>query len=148
MSQFKIATKCVQSGYSPKNGEPRVLPIAQSTTYKYDSSVQMAKLFDLEENGFFYTRLANPTVDAGEKKIADLDPVDRKFESMEAFDEYMTKYHLAMTDLVNEASKPEVHAALYNVNKVLLMKRDRGVSRCSKRLLRPPSKLVIYVTTG
>ncbi len=82
------------------------------------------------------------------KKIADLDPVDRKFESMEAFDEYMTKYHLAMTDLVNEASKPEVHAALYNVNKVLLMKRDRGVSRCSKRLLRPPSKLVIYVTTG
>ena len=73
MSQFKIATKCVQSGYSPKNGEPRVLPIAQSTTYKYDSSVQMAKLFDLEEDGFFYTRLANPTVDAVEKKIADLE---------------------------------------------------------------------------
>ena len=73
MSQFKIATKCVQSGYTPKNGEPRVLPIAQSTTYKYDSSVQMAKLFDLEEDGFFYTRLANPTVDAVEKKIADLE---------------------------------------------------------------------------
>ncbi len=73
MSEFKIGTKCVQSGYSPKNGEPRVLPIAQSTTYKYDSSVQMAKLFDLEEDGFFYTRLANPTVDAVEKKIADLE---------------------------------------------------------------------------
>ena len=73
MSQFKIATKCVQSGYSPKNGEPRVIPIAQSTTFKYDSSVRMAKLFDLEEDGFFYTRLANPTVDAVEKKIADLE---------------------------------------------------------------------------
>lgn len=73
MSEFKIGTKCVQSGYSPKNGEPRVVPIAQSTTYKYDSSVQMAKLFDLEEDGFFYTRLANPTVDAVEKKIADLE---------------------------------------------------------------------------
>lgn len=73
MSDFKIGTKCVQSGYSPKNGEPRVVPIAQSTTYKYDSSVQMAKLFDLEEDGFFYTRLANPTVDAVEKKIADLE---------------------------------------------------------------------------
>ena len=73
MSEFKIGTKCVQSGYSPKNGEPRVLPIAQSTTYKYDSSVHMAKLFDLEESGFFYTRLANPTVDAVEQKIADLE---------------------------------------------------------------------------
>ena len=73
MSQFKIATKCVQSGYSPKNGEPRVLPIAQSTTYKYDSSVQMAKLFDLEEDGFFYTRLANPTLSAVAAKIAALE---------------------------------------------------------------------------
>lgn len=69
----RISTKCVQSGYSPKNGEPRVVPIAQSTTYKYDSAQTMGKLFDLEEDGFFYTRLANPTLDAVEKKIADLE---------------------------------------------------------------------------
>ena len=68
-----IETKCVQSGYTPKNGETRVLPIYQSTTFKYDNAEAMGKLFDLEESGFFYTRLANPTLDAVEKKIADLE---------------------------------------------------------------------------
>ena len=68
-----INTKCIQSGYSPKNGEPRVVPIVQSTTFKYDSSDAMGDLFDLKASGFFYTRLANPTVDAVEKKIADLE---------------------------------------------------------------------------
>lgn len=70
---MKIETKCIQSGYTPKNGEPRVLPIIQSTTYKYETSDEMGKLFDLEAEGFFYTRLANPTLDAVEKKIADLE---------------------------------------------------------------------------
>lgn len=70
---MKIETKCIQSGYTPKNGEPRVVPICQSTTYKYDSAQTLGKLFDLEESGFFYTRLANPTLDAVEKKIADLE---------------------------------------------------------------------------
>jgi len=73
MSNYHINTKCIQEGYQPKNGEPRVLPIYQSTTYKYDSSEQVGKLFDLEEDGFFYTRLANPTVDCVEKKIAALE---------------------------------------------------------------------------
>ena len=54
-----IETKCIQSGYNPENGEPRVLPIYQSTTWKYGSTEQMGKLFDLEEDGYFYT-LANP----------------------------------------------------------------------------------------
>ncbi len=70
---MKIETKCVQSGYEPKNGEPRVLPIVQSTTYKYSSAQEMGDLFDLKEDGFFYTRLGNPTADAVEKKIADLE---------------------------------------------------------------------------
>lgn len=70
---MKIETKCIQEGYKPKNGEPRVLPIYQSTTFKYDSSQYMGKLFDLEESGFFYTRLANPTVAAVEEKIAALE---------------------------------------------------------------------------
>ena len=69
----RISTACVQAGYEPKDGEPRVLPIAQSTTFKYNSAETMGKLFDLEEEGFFYTRLANPTVDAVEKKIAELE---------------------------------------------------------------------------
>ncbi|MCD8089019.1 MAG: O-acetylhomoserine aminocarboxypropyltransferase/cysteine synthase [Clostridiales bacterium] len=70
---MKIETKCVQSGYTPKDGEPRVLPIYQSTTYKYESTQTMGDLFDLKKDGFFYTRLANPTADAVEKKIADLE---------------------------------------------------------------------------
>ncbi|MBQ5399109.1 MAG: O-acetylhomoserine aminocarboxypropyltransferase/cysteine synthase [Ruminococcus sp.] len=70
---MKIETKCIQSGYTPKNGEPRVTPIVQSTTFKYETSDAMGKLFDLEAEGFFYTRLANPTLDAVEKKIADLE---------------------------------------------------------------------------
>lgn len=70
---MKIETKCIQSGYTPKDGEPRVVPIVQSTTYKYESTQTMGDLFDLKTDGFFYTRLANPTADAVEKKIADLE---------------------------------------------------------------------------
>ncbi len=73
MSNYRIETKCIQEGYDPKNGEPRVLPIYQSTTFKYDSSEQVGRLFDLTEEGFFYTRLANPTVDCVERKIAALE---------------------------------------------------------------------------
>lgn len=64
---------CVQAGWTPKNGEPRVLPIYQSTTFKYDTSEEMAKLFDLEKSGYFYTRLQNPTNDAVAAKIAALE---------------------------------------------------------------------------
>ena len=70
---YHINTNCVQAGYSPKNGEPRVVPIYQSTTFKYDSSEEMAKLFDLESSGYFYTRLQNPTNDAVAAKIAALE---------------------------------------------------------------------------
>lgn len=73
MSGFHINTKAIQSGWQPKDGEPRVLPIYQSTTYKYDSSETIGKLFDLQAEGFFYSRLANPTVDAVEKKLSDMD---------------------------------------------------------------------------
>ena len=71
--QFNIETKCIQSGWKPKNGEPRILPIYQSTTFKYDSSEQMGRLFDLEDSGYFYTRLQNPTNDAVAEKICDLE---------------------------------------------------------------------------
>lgn len=66
-------TICVQSGWKPKNGEPRVLPIYQSTTYKYETSQQMGRLFDLEEEGYFYTRLQNPTNDCVAQKICELE---------------------------------------------------------------------------
>ena len=71
--KLSAATICVQGGYKPKNGEPRVLPIYQSTTFKYDTTEQMARLFDLEDEGYFYTRLQNPTNDAVARKIADLE---------------------------------------------------------------------------
>lgn len=70
---YKKDTICVQAGWDPKNGDPRVVPICQSTTYKYESSQAMAKLFDLEDDGFFYTRIGNPTNDAVEKKLAALE---------------------------------------------------------------------------
>ena len=73
MSDFRIETKCIQSGYTPKKGEPRVVPIYQSTTFKYETSEQMGKLFDLEDTGYFYTRLQNPTNDAVAAKICDLE---------------------------------------------------------------------------
>ena len=73
MSDYRIETKCIQSGYEPENGEPRIVPIYQSTTFRYTSSEQMGRLFDLEESGYFYTRLQNPTNDAVAAKICDLE---------------------------------------------------------------------------
>ena len=73
MSDYRIETKCIQSGYTPKNGEPRIVPIVQSTTFKYDDSDEMGQLFDLEKSGYFYTRLQNPTNDAVAAKICDLE---------------------------------------------------------------------------
>lgn len=73
MSDYSIETKCIQSGWKPGKGEARVLPIYQSTTFKYDTSEQMGRLFDLEDSGYFYSRLQNPTVDFVASKIADLE---------------------------------------------------------------------------
>lgn len=73
MKEWKFATKTIQAGYQPKDGEPRILPIVQSTTFKYDNAQSVADLFDLKREGFFYSRLANPTVDAFEKKMAVLE---------------------------------------------------------------------------
>ena len=70
---MKIETKCVQAGYTPKNGEPREIPIVQSTTFKYDTSEDMGRLFDLESSGYFYSRLQNPTCDFVAAKIAALE---------------------------------------------------------------------------
>ena len=70
---MKKETICVQAGWQPKKGEPRVLPIYQSTTFKYETSEQMGKLFDLEESGYFYTRLQNPTNDFVAAKICELE---------------------------------------------------------------------------
>ena len=73
MSQTRIETKCVQGGYRPENGEPRQIPIIQSTTFKYNTSEDMGKLFDLEASGYFYTRLQNPTNDHVAAKICELE---------------------------------------------------------------------------
>jgi len=73
MTEYKINTKCVQAGYTPGNGEPRQIPIIQSTTFKYNTSEDMGKLFDLEAAGYFYTRLQNPTNDYVAAKIAALE---------------------------------------------------------------------------
>lgn len=72
-NNYSINTKCVQGGYTPGNGEPRQIPIVQSTTFKYNTSEDMGKLFDLEASGYFYTRLQNPTNDYVAAKIAQLE---------------------------------------------------------------------------
>ena len=71
--KMKINSICVQGGYTPGNGEPRQIPIVQSTTFKYDTSEDMGKLFDLEASGYFYSRLQNPTNDYVAAKIAELE---------------------------------------------------------------------------
>lgn len=73
MSDYRIETTCVQGGYCPKNGEPRQIPIVQSTTYKYDTSEAMGKLFDLEAEGYFYSRIQNPTCDMVAAKICQME---------------------------------------------------------------------------
>ena len=73
MKNYSLETKCVQAGYTPKNGEPREIPIYQSTTFKYDTSEDMGKLFDLEASGYFYSRLQNPTCDYVAAKICELE---------------------------------------------------------------------------
>ena len=73
MSEYRMDTQCIHAGYHPGNGEPRVMPIVQSTTFRYETSEAMGRLFDLEDPGFFYTRLGNPTLDAVEQKIAALE---------------------------------------------------------------------------
>ena len=73
MSDYQIATNCLHAGYRPGNGEPRNIPIIQSTTFRYETSEEMGKLFDLEASGYFYTRLQNPTNDMVAAKIAALE---------------------------------------------------------------------------
>ena len=73
MKKNSIGTECVQAGYTPGNGEPRQIPIVQSTTFRYETSEDMGKLFDLEASGYFYTRLQNPTNDMVAAKIAALE---------------------------------------------------------------------------
>ena len=73
MADQTIATRCVQGGYTPGDGEPRQIPIVQSTTFKYATSEHMGQLFDLEASGYFYTRLQNPTNDAVAAKICELE---------------------------------------------------------------------------
>ena len=72
-NKLSIDTQCVQAGWTPKNGEPRQLPIYQSTTFKYESTEQMGRLFDLKESGYFYSRLQNPTCDSAAAKITTLE---------------------------------------------------------------------------
>lgn len=73
MQDKNIETKCVQGGYTPKNGEPRQIPLIQSTTFKYDTGLDMGKLFDLEASGYFYSRLQNPTCDSVAAKVCELE---------------------------------------------------------------------------
>ena len=73
MSEYRLDTTCVQGGYHPGNGEPRQIPIVQSTTFRYETSEAMGRLFDLEDSGYFYTRLQNPTNDMVAAKIAEME---------------------------------------------------------------------------
>lgn len=73
MKKLKLETLCVQGGYRPENGQSRLFPIVQSSTFKYDTSEEMAKLFDMEKSGYFYSRIQNPTCDNVAAKICELE---------------------------------------------------------------------------
>ena len=99
---MKQGTICVQGAYRPKNGEPRVLPIVQSTTYKYDSSVEMGDLFDLKKSGYFYSRLQNPTNDTVAAKITMLEGgVAGMLTSSGQAANFYAVFNIAQTDAEN-----------------------------------------------
>ena len=95
MKQYGTGTKCVQAGYSPENGGPRQIPIIQSTTFKYDTSEDMGKLFDLETSGYFYSRLQNPTCDHVAAKIAAMETAS----PIQGFDEFRKSVEARLTAL-------------------------------------------------
>jgi hypothetical protein len=113
---MKLDTKCVQGGYNPKNGEPRVAPIVQSTTFAYDTPEEMGDLFDLKKAGYFYTRFGNPTLGNLEEKVSLLEggiDVTSETPDKEGFD---TKYVIKFKD----ADGNEVEIVIY-LNMVLLV---------------------------
>ena len=104
-NNYKIETKCIQSGWQPTKGEPRVLPIYQSTTFKYDTSEQMGRLFDLEDSGYFYTRLQNPTNDAVAQKITELEGgVAGMLTSSGQAANYYAVFNICATNLIKAAT--------------------------------------------
>ena len=120
MSEQGIGTKCVQAGYVPGNGEPRQLPIIQSTTYKYESGDEMAKLFDLAADGYYYTRIANPTNDAVAQKICALEGGTDAMLTGSG----MSAVFLALTNIVSAGdhilSSSTIYGGSYNLIAVTL----------------------------
>jgi len=119
---MKFATKCVQAGYKPQNGAPRVAPIAQSTTFYYETPDEMADLFDLKCAGHFYTRLSNPTIEVFEKKMTALDGGVGALATASG----MSATLLAVTNLVEQGdniiSSSEIYGGTYNLFKHTLRK--------------------------
>ena len=119
---MKQETLCVQAGYTPKNGEARILPIYQSTTFKYDSSEQMGRLFDLEDSGYFYTRLQNPTNDAVSAKIAALEGgVAAMLTSSGQADNFYAIFNICEAG-DHVVSSTQIYGGTYNLLNVTLRK--------------------------
>lgn len=149
-----IDTKCLQSGYKPKNGEPRQLPIVQSTTFKYDTSEDMGKLFDLEASGYFYSRLQNPTTDAVAEKICALEGGSMALLTSSG----MAATFLAVFNIAGNKDhivcSSEIYGGSYNLFSVTMKKMGLEVSfvspQCSKEELdaafRPNTKAVFGET--
>ena len=131
-----IGTKCVQDGYRPGNGEPRQIPIIQSTTFKYNTSQDMGKLFDLEASGYFYTRLQNPTNDYVAAKIASLEGGTAAMltSSGQAANFYAVFNIASCGDHVVASSA--IYGGTYNLFAVHLMRRKKSWMPLSDRTLR------------
>ncbi len=135
--KLKQGTLCVQAGYKAKNGEPIELPIIQSTTFKYDDSDEMAKLFDLEKEGYFYTRLQNPTNDAVAAKIATLEGgVGAVLTSSGQAANFYAIFNICQAG-DHFITSNEIYGGTYNLFGVTLKKQASTV-RSSRR--RPPTR--------
>ena len=106
MNSWRIETKCLHEGYKPGNGEPRVLPIYQSTTYKYDSSEEVAMLFDRPDKGHIYSRISNPTNDALEKD-RNQKLVSGRYRSIGGLRPHCSNEHMPGGDLVSSSTVTE-----------------------------------------
>ena len=154
MDNFSIGTKCVQGGYRPKNGEPREVPIIQSTTFKYDTSEDMGKLFDLEASGYFYSRLQNPTADTVAQKICELEGGTAAMLTSSG----MAASFLAVFNLCSAGdhfiSSSAIYGGTYNLFAVTLKRMGIDVTfvspDCSdeefEKAFRPETKLVFGET--
>ena len=138
---YKINTKCVQSGWEPKNGEPRVLPIYQSTTYKYDDSDYLGDLFDLKADGHMYSRISNPTAACVEKKIAELEALTVTDEELETeYTNISNAYNIPLEEVKKMINADDLKADVLVGHAMKFVRDNAKVGKAKKATTKKAAK--------